>query len=414
MMIRSLLFTLLGALCSVSGLFEESRQTAMICVLAYTILLVRQANAFRWTAATPGKVSAIFERLEASWGPAISKYVNWLRPKVHLPSHWGQLYLIMGAPGHHSTMHHVEAMQRILKNAWRFTSRRVDAGRQVLQRIGVLRWIHSRLRPSMGNDVDTIGALCDDRVTQAYLTGSLKSQPGVNAAFTEPDEPDQRAWNASLRVALRDLAHPAVPPGHVWHPGRAYPRRGGTFVRTGVTAVSVATLPAGCCENATGSPNSAIFSLFEEDEGAASPVGADMAPVRESETERFIVDFWISYDVTGLSAENPNNPPARQLSEKELNADHDDVKVIDIAVGRMLVEQPSITMTGNAVREEAASYVFQRMKPTAKLAILEVSQLCRPLWAIPFLGDVEAARTFFDENESKWCAKQWLVVKKLY
>jgi hypothetical protein len=53
-------------------------------------------------------------------------------------------------------MHFIESMQRILKAAWRHTSRRADAAAQVLQRIGVLRWIvHSRLS-SIGIDVSPV------------------------------------------------------------------------------------------------------------------------------------------------------------------------------------------------------------------------------------------------------------------
>ena len=90
--------------------------------------------------------------------------------------------------------------------------------------------------------------------------------------------------------------------------------------------------------------------------------------------------------------------------------------MIDIAVGRDLELQPSITASGNADRERVAAYVFQRVaaKASAKRKVLEVSQLCQPLWAIPFLLNVSSAREFFGENESKWAARQWLVVKKLY
>lgn len=426
MMVRSLLFTLAGALCSVSDLFNTSLQTAMLCVLVYTILLVRQANAYRWTADTPGKVSLIFARLREWWDDSIEKYVHFRRPKVHLASHWGQLYERLGPPVHHSTMHFIEAMQRILKAAWRFTSKRGDVGRQVMQRITVLRWIYGRLRPSTGADVDVVGAMVADRETQAYLTGSSKPVSGVNTVFAFPEDARQRAWNTSLVAALRGLEHPDIPQGHACVFERAYPRRAGMFVREGVTAASVAVLPLGCVENAY-CPSNAIFSVFEEAEaqpgGAAGGVAAADAPppaVRESQEGRFIVDFWISYDATGLSADAPNAPPGdRRLSERELNQSNEDgsgLTVIDIAVGRELALQPSITASGNGDRESAASYVFQRVvaKASAKRKALEVSQLCQPLWAIPFLHNVSGAQAFFAENDSKWAAREWLVVKKLY
>ena len=381
MMIRSLLFTLLGALCSINNLFNAPQQTAMICVLAYCILLVRHANAFRWTADSPGKMSTIFEQLEYWWDCAIGDYVNWRRPKVHLPSHWGQLYLILGAPVQHSTMHFIEAMQRMLKAAWRFTSKRADVGLQVMQRISVLRWIHSRLRPSTGTEVDAVGALHDDKVTQAYLTGTLIPKAGVNTTFSEPENGLQQSWNGSLSKALRDLNHPDIPLGHAWHADRAYPRRAGTFVRSGIAAVSVAALPVGCSENCMGNPVNAIFSVFE---GAAAAPGA-VAPVRESSMLRFIVDFWISYNITGLTAVDQNPPPDR-LSARQLNKDDEDVTVIDLAVGRWLVVQPTITASGDSHRESAASYVFQRVKPSAKTVIMDVAELCQPLWAIPYLA----------------------------
>lgn len=235
----------------------------MLCVLVYTILLVRQANAYRWTAESPSRVSFIFERLKHWWDASIEKYVHFRRPKVHLASHWGQLYECLGPPVHHSTMHFIEAMQRILKAAWRFTSKRGDVGRQVLQRIAVLRWIHSRLRPSTGADVDVVGALTADRETQAYLTGISKPVSGVNTVFAFPASISERAWNTSLVNGLRGLEHPNIPKGHIWQLDRAYPRRAGMFVREGVTAASVAVLPLGCVENAF-SPSDAIFSVFEE------------------------------------------------------------------------------------------------------------------------------------------------------
>ena len=60
--------------------------------------------------------------------------------------------------------------------------------------------------------------------------------------------------------------------------------------------------------------------------------------------------------------------------------------VIDLAVGRWLVVQPTITASGDSDRESSASYVFQLVKPSAKTLIMDVAELCQPLWAIPYLA----------------------------
>lgn len=428
MMIRSLLFSLLGALCSVSNLFNSAPQTALICVLACAICLVRQANAYRWKADTPGRLDNIFRNLQHWWGAAFQfakTPVNWSRPKVHLPSHWRDLYERLGAPSHYSTMYYIEAMQRLLKAAWRFTSRRSDAAAQVLQRIGVLRWIHTRLLLSTGADAEPIAALLEDRATQAYLTGWLEPKAGVNALFSDPQNPSETSWNAACTKALRELGHPDIPPLHKAHPDRWHPRRGGTFVRKGIVAVSVPALPAHCTENVAGTPICAIFSGFEAEPlpgGAAAGVAPAPAvdAVRESSTMRFLIDYWVSYNATGLTDADANAIPARRLTQKELNqsvaSDGSNLAVIDLAVGRWLSVQPTITATGDTTREKFASYVFQRVavKPAGKCAIVDLAGLCQTLWAFPFLGDVDNAETFFNTEESKWSSRQWLICKKLF
>jgi hypothetical protein len=323
-------------------------------------------------------------------------------------------------------MHFIESMQRILKAAWRHTSRRADAAAQVLQRIGVLRWINNRLS-SIGIDISPVAALHEDRETQAYLTGILQPIPGVNTFFTQPENAEQYAFNSAYQNALVDLNHPALPVGHLGHASRLYPRRGGTFVRKGITAVSIGVLPLACKENLSGSPVLAIFSTFDP-AVAAQPGGVvAAAPVaepeiaRESAHLRFIVDFWFSYDATGLTPETPNAISRRRLKVSELNLSPDSdsdadqpLNVIDLAAGRWVAVQPSITASGDTTRENVAAYVFQRVKASAKRQILDIGELCQPLWVLPFLRNVDGAKEFFDSKESKWSADQWLVCKKLY
>jgi hypothetical protein len=415
MMVRSLLFSLLACLCAVPDLFNSGQQTAMISVLTYTILLVRQANAFRWLADTPSIISSIFVELERSWGAAISKYENWRRPKIHLAAHWRQLYLRLGAPAHYSTMYFIEAMQRILKSTWRFTSRRSkDSALQVMRRISVLRWIHNRLLPSLGVAVDPVRAMMADRSTQAYLTGVIKACPGSNALFEQPRNQHETAHNAQFTLALKDLQHPAIPEDHVAHPGRVYPRRAGTFVREGIAAVSVAVSPSACADN--GIESRAIFSAYEPAQHgppgvAAEQQGAPEPQVVESTSDLFLVDYWISYDTTGLTNANPNAQPS-VLTQAELNKKAD--TVIDLAVGHWLTINPNVS-TGDANRE-VARYVLKRVSvgAAARLAILDLGELCQPLWAFPVVGKVADATTFFHTKETKWSAREWLVCNELY
>ena len=137
----------------------------------------------------------------------------------------------LGAPVHYSTMHFIEAMQRILKAAWKRTSRRLDASAQVMRRISVLRWIHSRLRPSLDIGLGAVAALLPDKPTQAHLTGVLSVRPGVNSPYMQPNDDVATAWNVALDKALQDLRHSLIPEQHIIQSSRVYPRRAGTFVR---------------------------------------------------------------------------------------------------------------------------------------------------------------------------------------
>jgi hypothetical protein len=170
-------------------------------------------------------------------------------------------------------------------------------------------------------------------------------------------------------------------------------------------------LPLDCNENPTGAPILAIFSAFDP-AVAAQPGGVVAAPIaepeiaRESSSLRFIVDFWFSYDATasGLTPEAPNAMPKRRLKVSELNqspasdsdSDQPPLKVIDLAAGRWVVVQPSITASGDATREGVAAYVFQRVKALAKREILDIGELCQPLWVLPFLRNVDGATRWYN------------------
>jgi hypothetical protein len=65
---------------------------------------------------------------------------------------------------------------------------------------------------------------------------------------------------------------------------------------------------------------------------------------------RFLVDYWVSYNATGLTAADANASSARRLTQRELNrcetSDGSPLTVIDLAVGRWLVVQPTVTASG--------------------------------------------------------------------
>ncbi len=76
------------------------------------------------------------------------------------------------------------------------------------------------------------------------------------------------------------------------HASRLYPRRGGTFVRKGISAASIGVLPLDCNENPTGAPILAIFSTFDpavQLEVAAQPGGVVAAPIAEPEIARILL-----------------------------------------------------------------------------------------------------------------------------
>ena len=108
---------------------------------------------------------------------------------------------------------------------------------------------------------------------------------------------------------------------------------------------------------------------------------------------------------------NPNAQPS-VLTQAELNKKAD--TVIDLAVGYWLTINPNVS-TGDANRE-VARYVLKRVSvgAAARLAILDLGELCQPLWAFPVVGKVADATTFFHTKETKWSAREWLVCNELY
>ena len=144
----------------------------------------------------------------------------------------------------------------------------------------------------------------------------------------------------------------------------------------------------------------------------AAPQGSPEDEVVESKSLFFIVDFWASYGTTGLTDAEPNAQPSL-LTQAEINKKSD--TVIDLAVGRWLTVKPNVSLTADANRE-IASHVFKRVHigVGSHLAILDLASLYQPLWAFPVVGSVADAKKFFDSNETKWSASEWLVCNELY
>ena len=144
-----------------------------------------------------------------------------------------------------------------------------------------------------------------------------------------------REWNPRHRQAITqyiaEWAPEGIPDGHVLSERRMVPRNRGMFSRKGLYAVRVCVRPKQFTED--GGTERAIFSMFELD---AAPAGAAAAAavqpkLVESQSERFLVDCYMSYDIRGLSAEQPNAPvPEIPLKTSELN---DVAFAFHIAVG---------------------------------------------------------------------------------
>jgi hypothetical protein len=131
---------------------------------------------------------------------------------------------------------------------------------------------------------------------------------------------------------------------------------------------------------------------------AADEAGSVAAPKKkkfvESKTDRFLVEFFISYDIRGLSKNEQNAPaPDTPLT----TADVKDMKfAVDLAVGRKLELMPTVAAGAAATSapRECAAVVL----PFAKRVIVDVGQLCKPLWAFPWLKDFDTAKEFFKDK----------------
>ena len=292
---------------------------------------------------------------------------------------------------------------------------------QLLKRIALLRYVDGVMLPSIGLGQGPVLSLQEDREKQAYLTGQLDSIPGVNAPYPEPTTTvEQRQWNTTLRRALKACASllkvSCLPASHVMVLDRVYARLAGFFSRPGVCACSVPAFPKECAEDKDASH--AIFMVYasrksSDSDEASSESSDDSDASNIDEKNLFMVDFWISYDTSGITAATPNPPVARELTVAQRNSD----AALDLAVGRWLTVCPKLipASTPHAAEREAADVVFDRVKFTdGNLVIREVGQLCQPVMAFPVLGNVASAKAFFRKASSKWDAIEWLVYKKLY
>ena len=432
MMIRSLLFIVLAALCSMSDLFDPAKQDATVVVLVLCVMLVRNVNARRWTEAVPRRIAGVYRDMARYWDDTVvgivrGPHASFWRPKVHLPSHFGDLYLALGTPIHWSTMYFIEPLQRLVKAAYRHSSK-FNPDSQILRRLAVLGHVKKWIVSLLGGPGDRRRKR--DEPIQAYLRGTLPAVPGVNTVYDAPRNQAEASWNGDLERAIRRSG--AVPPTHKVTRRRIYVRREATIIREGLCDVTVRATPQHVDISSADGAERAVFSLFEPRAdpqaqavvgGGAAPGGVaapavvepaeDEQPDHESATERVIVDWWISYDIRGLSPEQPNPQQVLpMLSTAQMN---DAEYAVDIAIGRKLRLKPTVTSSGaNSLREKWAKKVFQRVKPQGALIALDVGFLCQPLWAFPVLGDVAGAKAFFRGLSSKWDADEWLILPKLY
>jgi hypothetical protein len=425
MMVRTLLFSLLATLCSIEDLFNEVRQTALIRNMTGQILLMRQLNAPYWIAGTPDAVDALYAFIAANWSESLGDFIDLERVKIHLTWHYRQLYIELGAPVHWSTQHAIEALQRILKAAWRRTSK-MNPAEQILRRIATLRYIHGILLPSFGKNAALISALREKRQTQAYFTGSVEAVAGVTTVFTDHPTSAQTAANTRLRKALKVAqiwyADPndesdepraiQLPESHVFTPQRVYGRRAAFFSRQDICEVSVPAYPLGACE---GDAKHVIFSVFDDGDDSDD----DGVPP-ESLTDFFLVEGWISYDITGLSDHHPNAIPRdTRLPVKDQNSRW----CVDLAVGRKakVVDIDSAHHVTDLAKERCdvnVSKILRRVKvaPVNSREIIDIARLCQPLLAFPYLRCFDDAKEYFKFRAaaSMWDREEWFVCPKLY
>jgi hypothetical protein len=151
MMIRSLCFTILAAMCSISDLFTPATQDATVAVFALFVMVIRNFNARRWTAAVPERIAGMYRDMARYWDDSlIGSFESFWRPKVHLVSHFCDLYLVRVTPVHWSMMYFIEPMQRLVKAAHGHSSKFNPDG-QILRRLTVLGHVKRWLTPLLGD-----------------------------------------------------------------------------------------------------------------------------------------------------------------------------------------------------------------------------------------------------------------------
>jgi hypothetical protein len=341
-MIRSLTFSLNAAFVSIPDLFREEQHVALIRTLTLSTLLLRNINRPRWSAVIAANLRLLYSKLGLKWDDAVGGFATFERSIVHLASHWEDLFLRLGAPVHWSTMHFIESMQRVLKAAWRFTNK-VNPSAQVMRRLALLKYVTYHIMPSIGMGDDVIAALSADRGTEAFLRGTVEAVAGATALFQMPVTEAESDWNRKLSKAMADFIRrekPAdLPSQHTLSAKRMLARASGLFSRRGVCAVSVPVCPKKSADadervrQHKPEHEHAVFSVYEPAPRApgAAADAPDPPPI-ESETKRFIVDFWLSYDIRDLSVATPNAPaPAVRLTTDEWNQAE---FAVDLAVGR--------------------------------------------------------------------------------
>jgi hypothetical protein len=230
--------------------------------------------------------------------------------------------------------------------------------------------------------------------------------------------PEHRDWNRRHRKAMsqyvREWLPDGIPLAHIFVPARIIPRARGMFSRKGICAVRVPVRPKEFTDD--GGAERAIFSMFEpKSDDSAGADAVALSDVVESRNDRFLVEYYFSYDIRGLTDADPNAAaPPKSLSSSELN---DAAFAIDFAAGRRLQIQPTVAASSgdaaSAAPREFAQAVYQRVKPVDARVIVEVGQLCQPLWAFPWLRDVATAKKMFRTKINKWDAEQWLVASTI-
>jgi hypothetical protein len=150
-----------------------------------------------------------------------------------------------------------------------------------------------------------------------------------------------------------------------------------------------------------------IFDVCPRRSAAAGVAAAPVSPALvKSETDRIFADFWIGYNIFGLSDDTPNAYAAERLSVSQQN------DAVDFAAGRW----PKVVQTfvpGGGGREDTKA-ILQLVAPDGNLTILDPGSIRKPLWAFPVLGNAAAAQDFFRRNSNKWDAEQWPLSSKLY